>query len=158
MRRWTIPALALLAIVLQSPQVFAQGAIGGSIGKPNKSISGEEPETRGPGEARRDGAASRGRPAQGARDADTRAGRITVVSATYGGNCGAPEGNMTRRLGQACNGKARCDYVIDYTVIGDPRPMCGKTYVAEWRCGGVARSATVPAEAGYRKSISLSCD
>lgn len=150
-------APALLAIVVHASSALAQGATGGLIGKENKSVSGEEPAARssGGGEAGRQGkAASRDRTG----GAEAPPNRIAVVSATYGGNCGAPEGNMTRRLGQACNGKARCDYVIDYTVIGDPRPFCGKTYVAEWRCGGASHSATVPAEAGYRKSISLSCD
>jgi hypothetical protein len=81
------------------------------------------------------------------------------MSATYGGNCGAPRGNVTSHLAQACNGKRSCDYVIDWRIIGDPKRFCGKDYVAEWRCGGApVRSASVSPEAGYQKSISLRCD
>ena len=66
---------------------------------------------------------------------------------------------MTRRLAAACNGKNRCSYVIDYTIIGDPKPLCGKDYVAEWRCGdGRSQSESVSPEAGYRKTINLACE
>jgi hypothetical protein len=39
-------------------------------------------------------------------------------------------------------------------VIGDPKLFCGKDYIAEWQCA----DASVPPEAGYRKTISLHCD
>lgn len=34
---------------------------------------------------------------------------ITVTDATYGGNVGAPDGNMTQLLNAACAGKATCN-------------------------------------------------
>lgn len=128
------------------------GSTGGTIGKQNKSISGgsSEPESRPPAQE------PRARPSS---DRARGATAIVVTSATYGGNCGAAAGNATQHLRQACNGKSRCDYVIDYQVIGDPKVFCGKDYVAQWRCGqGSTHSATVAPEAGYRKTINLTCE
>jgi hypothetical protein len=61
-------------------------------------------------------------------------GRITVVSATYGANCKQPEGNVTPKLAEVCDGTNSCAYRIDYTVIGDPAPGCKKNFVAKWKC------------------------
>jgi hypothetical protein len=80
---------------------------------------------------------------------------IDVVTATYGGNCGAPAGNATAGLGTACNGKVTCDYKINHAVIGDPKPGCAKSYAAQWRCPDM-RGATIAEEADG-KVISLSC-
>jgi hypothetical protein len=83
---------------------------------------------------------------------------IHVVSGTYGGNCGQPEGNVTRHLAASCDGRASCNYRVDHTVIGDPAFLCKKTYVAKWRCGGGTQinEASVPAEA-TAKTVTLSC-
>jgi hypothetical protein len=43
--------------------------------------------------------------------------RITVVSATRGGNCGLREGNETETLAKRCDGRRRCDYMFEDTVI-----------------------------------------
>lgn len=87
------------------------------------------------------------------------AGTIEVESATYGGNCGAPHGNETTDLAQACNGLPQCRYRIDYTAIGDPAVACGKDYVAEWRCSGsrAPRRVSAAPEAGYGAVITLDC-
>lgn len=37
-----------------------------------------------------------------------------------------PDANVGVVTGRACNGKTRCDYVIDYTIIGDPKPYCAE--------------------------------
>jgi hypothetical protein len=85
-------------------------------------------------------------------------GGINVVAGSYGLNCGAPHGNKTDHLAQQCNGKTRCDYKIEYQVIGDPAVGCGKEYVAEWRCGdGGMKSVKAQAEAGFGSVITLSC-
>ena len=84
---------------------------------------------------------------------------IFVVSGTYGVNCGAPHGNVTQHLADACNDRKRCEYIVDYKVIGDPVWGCGKTYEAEWKCsenGQVFRTVVQP-EAGYRKKAVLFC-
>ncbi|MCP5366408.1 MAG: PKD domain-containing protein [Hyphomicrobiales bacterium] len=84
---------------------------------------------------------------------------IRVRTGTYGGNCGAPFGNVTRHLAQACDGKDRCEYTIDYKVIGDPKYGCAKDYVAVWRCpdDDVWHSAGASPEAGFRKKVVLEC-
>ena len=62
-------------------------------------------------------------------------GGIRIIAATYGGNCGAPLGNVTAHPAEACDGRATCEYVIDFRVLGDPAPGCLKDYRAEWECG-----------------------
>ena len=86
-------------------------------------------------------------------------GKIVVISGTYGGNRGVPKGNVTSHIAAQCNGHRRCDYAVDYKVIGDPTPNLIKDYVAEWRCGrGPIQTVSVPAEAGYRSIVTLSCE
>ena len=84
---------------------------------------------------------------------------ILVISASYGNNCGAPRGNVTRNLAIACDGTTSCTYIIDFEVIGDPALGCAKNYLAEWRCGvGQAiHQSSAGAEAGYKTPIHLSC-
>jgi hypothetical protein len=138
-------AISVAACVAADRTAMSQsGSTGGTLGKTDKAASG--------------GAESAGPSRSKLRSGIGRSG-ITVVSGTYGGNCGAPHHNATRHLAQECNGKRHCDYVIDYQAIGDPKPMCGKDYVAEWRCGnGQIRSASVQGEAGYRSTIAISCE
>lgn len=85
-------------------------------------------------------------------------GGLTIESATYGANCGAPAGNMTSRLAEACNGNGRCDYVINYQVIGDPAPGCAKDYRATFRCPGTQRQTlTIDGEAGFKSVLRIAC-
>lgn len=87
------------------------------------------------------------------------AGPIKILSGTYGGNCKQPAGNKTPHIAQACTGKASCDYVVDYQVIGDPAYGCAKDYVAEYTCGSdpTVRRASASPEAGFKTTVSLSC-
>ena len=42
------------------------------------------------------------------------------MRAVYGGNCGADEyftGHVTARLGDACNGKSACSYLITLASV-----------------------------------------
>lgn len=84
---------------------------------------------------------------------------IDVTAATYGDNCGAPVGNVTRQLADACEGAGECRYVVDFEQLGDPAPGCPKRYRASWRCtaGGGEQHATVPPEAGAKQPITLRC-
>jgi hypothetical protein len=85
---------------------------------------------------------------------------VHVVRATYGGNCRVPSGNATYAVAQACEGRSRCEYVVDYKVIGDPSYGCRKDFVAEWQCVGDERlhRQLVPGEAGYRSTVHLTCE
>lgn len=153
LRALWIPAFAMLASFALGTTAFAQaGSTGGTLGKTDKSVTGTSDELTEPDRKK----GWRSVPDSGRRRIES---RVVVTSATYGGNCGAPRGNVTQHLALACNGKSDCDYVIDWQIIGDPKRFCGKDYVAEWRCGGgPARSASVAPEAGYQKSVSLRCD
>jgi len=86
-------------------------------------------------------------------------GHIKVMAATYGRNCGAPYGNVTNHLAEICDGKATCEYVIDFRVIGDPAGGCSKDYFAEWQCGRDPERGTMSAspEAGMGTRIVLRC-
>ncbi|MBM4271185.1 MAG: hypothetical protein FJ139_03365 [Deltaproteobacteria bacterium] len=98
-----------------------------------------------------------GRRGQG-RD-DRGPGHIKVISATYGGNCGAPRGNVTRHLAESFDGKTACEYVIDFRTLGDPAPGCAKDYFAEWQCGRVPERRSIGArhEAGGGTRVLLRC-
>ena len=87
------------------------------------------------------------------------ASSIIASQATYGGNCSAAAGNMTGVLANACNGRDRCDYAIDYKTIGDPARGCRKDFAVEWRCTGGAGThrLTIPAEAGLGSVAALGC-
>lgn len=84
---------------------------------------------------------------------------VQIVSATYGGNCGAPAGNASAAVAASCNGKGACPYVVDWKGLGDPSVGCGKNFVVQWRCGGSPKmaSVTLPGEAGIQKTALISC-
>lgn len=86
-------------------------------------------------------------------------GDIEVLHATYGGNCGAPKGNVTAHLANLCNNTNRCEYKVDFKVIGDPAPRCGKSYEAEYRCRSrdETRKVSAPGEAGLGTVVLLDC-
>jgi len=85
-------------------------------------------------------------------------GLITVITATYGANCGAPIGNATDHIAAQCNGLASCDYRVDYSLIGDPAVGCSKTYEVSYACSdGSTWGASAPAEAGFGSIVSLQC-
>ena len=56
---------------------------------------------------------------------------IRILSATYGGNCGARIGNATDAIGKACGSKATCDYAVDANKLGDPAQGCGKSFFCQ---------------------------
>jgi peptidoglycan/LPS O-acetylase OafA/YrhL len=83
---------------------------------------------------------------------------IHVLSATYGGNCGAPAGNATREIVANCEGNLFCVYQIDADVLGDPKNGCAKDFTAEFECGAGQRlTARVPSEAGFGNLLRLNC-
>lgn len=86
-------------------------------------------------------------------------GQIQVLAGTYGGNVGAPYGNVTDQLATQCDGLLTCNYTVSYLILGDPAPGKKKDYTAKWQCvgDGTARTATAPPEAGLGSVVSLSC-
>jgi tetratricopeptide (TPR) repeat protein len=84
---------------------------------------------------------------------------LDIRTATYGGNCGAPSGNATRDLVNSCSGRVDCEYIVDVERLRDPAPGCGKDFVVEYHCApnGNSRRADLPAEAGLKTALLLSC-
>ena len=67
---------------------------------------------------------------------------ITVLSAVYASNCGAPTPVPT--IPAACDGQQSCDYSFNYTVdIGfDPAYGCYKDLRVEYTCSGSTTTRT----------------
>jgi hypothetical protein len=84
---------------------------------------------------------------------------ISVVSATYGANCGAPAGNATAPVRAACDGQSACTYRIDVRELGDPMTGCAKNFAVTFRCSGEEpiRTTGVQPEAGLGTLLSLGC-
>ena len=89
---------------------------------------------------------------------DLGASGIRVVSATYCGNCGVVEGNVTAHIAKQCNGKSKCQHTVDHKIIGDPAYGCAKAYTVRYRCGNNPHEKSLSAEAGWGdKSVVLRC-
>ena len=65
-------------------------------------------------------------------------GTITISSATYGGNCNAPIGNVTSQVATdlKCNWNTNCSIPISNQTFGDPAPGCAKSFDIVYKCGG----------------------
>ncbi|MBS2012642.1 MAG: hypothetical protein JST00_07145 [Deltaproteobacteria bacterium] len=81
---------------------------------------------------------------------------LRIDSATYGKNCGAPQGNATAWLQAACTRDPFCGGVIEAGELGDPAPGCRKDFTVTYRCGTEVRSYQVPADAAGA-SFALDC-
>ena len=84
---------------------------------------------------------------------------IQIVSATYGASCGGIAGNATNDLKSRCEGEQACTYVVNVSVLGDPKSGCVKEYEAQWTCGKnpEVHVTKLPGEAGFGGRIQLSC-
>lgn len=81
---------------------------------------------------------------------------IAIVAGTYGSNCGAPHGNVTRDLAAHCNGLRTCSYPV--SMIAVQSRECRNDYLAEWRCGAHEfHNAALAAGAGKGDRLILSC-
>lgn len=59
---------------------------------------------------------------------------LVVTGATYGGNCGAAAGNVTKQVGGFCGVSTNCIYGVDVATLGDPVFGCAKDFVVEYTC------------------------
>jgi len=84
---------------------------------------------------------------------------LSVVSATYGANCGAPAGNATAPVRAACDGQSACTYRVDVRHLGDPLVGCPKDFGVTFRCSGEEpiRTTGIQPEAGLGTLLSLRC-
>jgi hypothetical protein len=60
----------------------------------------------------------------------------TIFKATYGENCGGPDGNATAHVQAVCAEKSMCEYNISQANLGDPAYGCPKNFLASWSCYG----------------------
>ena len=65
-------------------------------------------------------------------------GTMNIDSATYGGNCSAPIGNVTTKVGDdlKCNYSQSCSIPISLDTFGDPSKGCSKSFDVAYKCGG----------------------
>lgn len=85
---------------------------------------------------------------------------MRVISVTYGGNCGAPEGNINIALNH-CNGYEVCNYQFyasQFPEAAALKPECLKDLFVRYICGKdtMERQAYRYAEAD-QKTIYLTC-
>jgi len=74
-------------------------------------------------------------------------GTLMIDSATYGGNCKVPIGNVTDKVGSSANWKDSASIPISNGTFGDPAPGCAKSFDVAYKCGGKAFSRNLmPAE------------
>lgn len=86
-------------------------------------------------------------------------GTITVHNATYGENCGQPNGNVTWDVAPYCNGFGSCRYDIRTSFLGDPKVGCEKEFYVNYSCSNrptLNRHLFVSREANG-KTITLTC-
>lgn len=67
------------------------------------------------------------------------------------------ENNVLYRVSQLCNGKSKCDILIDPAVLGnDPFPNCGyKALQVEYRCFSIDRLRNSTVSGGI---LTIDCD
>lgn len=77
---------------------------------------------------------------------------IKVVEATYGGNCQAPKGNVTRFVATECDDKDMCNYRVYYKNLGEAPPAdCERNFSVRYTCGNISRRlvCSVEPESGW---------
>jgi hypothetical protein len=84
---------------------------------------------------------------------------IIVRAASYGENCGAKHGNVTLSIKRACDGRDNCEYTVDYKMLGDTVPGCGKEFSVDYVCAPdeTDRRVEVPGEAGFGSVAVIEC-
>jgi hypothetical protein len=86
---------------------------------------------------------------------NAQAQRIHIQSGTYGGNCGASLGNVTRDLAGQCDERETCRYIVNASV--DIR-SCPANLEAEWSCDEREyHRAMLSAGANNGDSLMLTC-
>ena len=93
-----------------------------------------------------------------AEDSDELRSGIRVAVATYGANCGLPEGNATEAIAAHCNGSRECTFRITRGRVPAVPTECRGEYLVKWGCDGqlATRESWIPREAA-EKPVSLTC-
>lgn len=84
--------------------------------------------------------------------------RIRVESGTYGANCGATPGNVTRDLASRCDAHATCRYIVNAKFDASAHPSCAADFIAEWSCDHREfHRAMLGAGAANGSSLTITC-
>lgn len=85
-------------------------------------------------------------------------GTMKITSATYGGNCGVPIGNVTNKVAAdlKCDYSGSCSIPISNATFGDPAQKCGKSFDVEYKCGGNKFTRNLAKSEG--QTMILNCD
>ena len=85
-------------------------------------------------------------------------GTLTIDSATYGGNCSVPIGNVTSQVATdlKCNWNTNCSIPISNQTFGDPAPGCAKSFDIVYKCGGTAFTRNLATAEG--QTMILDCN
>jgi hypothetical protein len=86
-------------------------------------------------------------------------GAIRILSATFGGSCGAERGNRTGAVSAQCDGKTQCQFAVNQD-FGDPAPNCAKDFSVKYRCGAheTVMIAEHGATSGENYTLLLDCE
>lgn len=83
---------------------------------------------------------------------------IRIESGTYGTNCGAREGNLTRDLAAHCDSLDTCRYVLRANAHQTFLKGCPADLTVRWSCGPKEfHTATVRGDTGRGSSLELTC-
>lgn len=85
---------------------------------------------------------------------------IQIGSGTYGANCGARVGNVTRELAEHCNTRDTCSYAVAAPAeyLTRTHIACEANFIAEWNCGaGEFHRAEVRAAGKGDGTLVLTC-
>jgi hypothetical protein len=84
-------------------------------------------------------------------------GTILINSATYGGNCKAPIGNVSDMVAGKlkCNFSESCSIPISNATFGDPAVGCAKSFDIEYKCGGTTFTRNLASAEG--QTMILDC-
>lgn len=90
----------------------------------------------------------------------TEAALIKVSMASYGEGCPTSQtnfqGNATANVASECNGKNRCDFLVN-ARYGDPSPGCAKAFSVSWTCNNMQHTARHPAVVNEGYTVTLEC-
>jgi hypothetical protein len=85
-------------------------------------------------------------------------GTLTVQSATYGGNCNAPIGNVTKKVAEmGCNWVESCSIPISVSTFGDPLPECAKNFDVAYSCGSTPFTKHLDGETNGQTMVMDDC-
>jgi hypothetical protein len=82
---------------------------------------------------------------------------ISIIGATYGTNCGAPQGNADYALATLCDGKSRCVIPPLKSQLALVVPSCANELHADYRCGTTVDQVSNMSAGSSKRLGTLTC-